>query len=274
MTPQLSGQQFAMDSTKNVKVLPFDQNPPRVLVISHSSLECLPSDHGPNQVLTLCLVNENLTLKVIHHSNISMVHDLHSKNMHLDPLSEEPPAVTKSLWGPFQDLSSALLEHGEPNAPAQNTNDAADVSTIDLQDLLWNLPNVNDDPILMDNLCHLLNALPFDGHSVVCDPKCHTGSFDDCLDHGEERTEHCIASIVKLGYASCSYALAGIHDDFNVIPITALFAVPSDYIQLLVPAFASFGMLMLGSYDVSKHACGLHCLMLRVSKHTREWSFS
>ena len=44
--------------------------------------------------------------------------------------------------------------------------------------------------LLMDNLCCLLNALLFDGRSVVCDPKCHTGLLDDCLDHGEERTEH------------------------------------------------------------------------------------
>ena len=71
--------------------------------------------------------------------------------------------------------------------------------------------------------------------SVVCDPKCHTGSFDDYLDHGEERTEHCIerkehciASIIKLGYASCSYALVGqIHDNFTLIPHTVPFAVPS-----------------------------------------------
>ena len=108
--------------------------------------------------------------------------------------------------------------------------DNADVSTIaiiDLQDLLWDPSNVNDDSILTGDLCHLLNALPFDGCSAVCDPKCHTGSFDVCLDHGEERTEHCIASIIKLGYASFSHALAGIHDDFTVIPNTAPFAVPS-----------------------------------------------
>ena len=48
---------------------------------------------------------------------------------------------------------------------------------------------MNDDSILMDNLCCLLNALPFDGRSAVCDPKCHTCSFDDCLDHGEERID-------------------------------------------------------------------------------------
>ena len=36
--------------------------------------------------------------------------------------------------------------------------------------ILWSPSNVNDDSILMGNLCHLLNAFPFDGHSVVCDP--------------------------------------------------------------------------------------------------------
>ena len=72
--------------------------------------------------------------------------------------------------------------------------------------ILWSPSNVNDDSILMDDLCHLLNAFPFDGCSVVCDPKCHTGSFDDCLDHWGgggtehciEQTEHCVASIIKL----------------------------------------------------------------------------
>ena len=138
--------------------------------------------------------------------------------------------IIKSLWKIFQDLFSTLPDHGETNAPMQNSNKNVDVSTIaiiDLQDLLWNPSNVNADSILMDNLCCLLNALLFDGHSVVCDPKCHTSHLDDCLDHGEERTEHCIASIIKLGYASCSYALAGIHDDFMVIPNTVPFTVPS-----------------------------------------------
>ena len=59
MTPQLYGQQLAMNSTKNVKVLPFDKGPPKVLVLSYSSLEHLPFDCGPNHVLTLYHVNEN-----------------------------------------------------------------------------------------------------------------------------------------------------------------------------------------------------------------------
>ena len=41
------------------------------------------------------------------------------------------------------------------------------------------------------------------------------------------RREQSIASITKLGYASCSYALAGIHDNFTIIPNTVPFAVPS-----------------------------------------------
>ena len=181
-------------------------------------------------MLMLCQVNENLTLRVIHHLNICLAHDPNSKNMHLEPLNEEPPVVIKSLWETFQDLSSTLPDHGETNAPMKNSNNNADASTIaiiDLQDLLWNSSNVNDDSVPMDDLCHLLNALSFDGRSVVCDPKCHTGSFNDCLDHGEERTEHCIVSIIKLRYTSCSYALAGIHDDFTVILDTVPFAVPS-----------------------------------------------
>ena len=51
---------------------------------------------------------------------------------------------------------------------------------------------MNDDSILIDDLCHLPNVFLFDGHYVVCDPKCHTGHLDECLDHGEERTGHCI----------------------------------------------------------------------------------
>ena len=149
--------------------------------------------------------------------------------MHLEPLNEEPPVVIKSLWKTFHDSCSTLPDHGETNAPMQNSNDNADASSmdmIDLQDLLWNPSNVNDDSILMNDLCHLLNALPCDV-AVFCDPKCHNGHLDDCLDHGEERTEHCIAPVIKLGYASCIYALAGIHDDFMVIPNTVPFAVPS-----------------------------------------------
>ena len=139
MTPWLYGQQLTMDSTKNVKVLHFDQGPPKVLVLSCSSLEHLPFDHGPNQVLMLCQVNENLTLKVIHHLNIHLALDPNSKNIHLEPLNEEPPVVMKSLQKTFQDLSSTLLDHGETNAPMQSSNDNADASTnaiIDLQDLV------------------------------------------------------------------------------------------------------------------------------------------
>ena len=116
------------------------------------------------------------------------------------------------------------MQHG---LPYLYNADVSTIAIIDLQDLLWSPSNMNDDSILMDDLCHLLNALPFDGCSVVCDPKCHTSHLDDCLDHREESTEHCIASIIKLGYASCSYALAGIHDNFTVIPDTVPFAVPS-----------------------------------------------
>ena len=48
---------------------------------------------------------------------------------------------------------------------------------------------MNDDSILMNNLCCLLNAIPFDGCSVICVPRSHTDSVVDCLDHGEEYTE-------------------------------------------------------------------------------------
>ena len=135
MTTQLYGQQLALDSTKNVKVLPFDQGPHKVLVLSCSSLECLPFDHGPNQVLMLCQVNENVTLKVIHHLNIHSAHDPNLKNIHLEPLNEKHPVVIKSLQKTLQDLSSTLLDHGETNAPAQNSNDNADASTMDIIDL-------------------------------------------------------------------------------------------------------------------------------------------
>ena len=99
-----------MGSNKNVKILPFDEGPPKVLVLS--SLECLPFDHGPNQVLMLCHINENLTLKVICCLNIHSACDLNSK--------------------------------------------------------MWSPSNVNNDSILMNNLCCLLNAIPFDGRSVIC----------------------------------------------------------------------------------------------------------
>ena len=98
---------------------------------------------------------------------------------------------------------------------------------------------------------------------MVCDPKCHTGSFDDCLDHGEERTEHCIASIIKLGYASCSYALAGIHDDFTVIPNTVPFAVPSLTTDTLLPPILHSllppPMNLQKSYDSWAYAPMLQC---------------
>ena len=38
----------------------------------------------------------------------------------------------------------------------------------------------------------------------------------------------------------------------SFILLAALFAAPTDYIELIVPAFASFGMPMLGSCDVSE----------------------
>ena len=87
-----------MGSTKNVKVLPFDQGPATPSSGSFFfQLGCLPFDCGPNQVLMLCQVNEILTLKVIHHSNIHSACDPNSKNMCLEPLNEEPPVVIKSL---------------------------------------------------------------------------------------------------------------------------------------------------------------------------------
>ena len=48
---------------------------------------------------------------------------------------------------------------------------------------------MNNDSILMNNLCCLLNAIPFDGRSVICDPRTHTDNVIDCLDHGEGCTE-------------------------------------------------------------------------------------
>ena len=122
-----------MGSTKNVKILPFDEGPPKFMVLFCSSLECLPFDCGPNQVLTLCHINENLTLKVICCLNINSAHDPNSK------------------------MSSPS--------------------------------NVNNDSILMNNLYCLLNAIPFDGCSVICVPRSHTDIVVDGLDHGEENTE-------------------------------------------------------------------------------------
>ena len=49
--------------------------------------------------------------------------------------------------------------------------------------------NVNDDSLLMNNLCCLLNAILFYGRSVICVPRSHTDSVVDCLNHGEEYTE-------------------------------------------------------------------------------------
>ena len=46
-----------------------------------------------------------------------------------------PPVVIKSLQKTFQDLSSTLPDHGETNAPMQNSNDNADASTMDIIDL-------------------------------------------------------------------------------------------------------------------------------------------
>ena len=43
--------------------------------------------------------------------------------------------VIKSLQNTFQDLSFTLLDHGETNAPTQNSNDNADASTMDVVDL-------------------------------------------------------------------------------------------------------------------------------------------
>ena len=55
--------------------------------------------------------------------------------------------------------------------------------------VLWSLLNVNNDYILVNDLYCLLTALLFDGHSLICDPRSHTDSIIDCLDHGEECTE-------------------------------------------------------------------------------------
>ena len=77
-----------------------------------------------------------------------------------------------------------------------------------------------------------------EGYSIKIDDKsvkvggtqCLTTLYGLAIERTEyciERIEHCIASIIKLGCASCSYALAGIHDDFTVIPNTVPFMVPS-----------------------------------------------
>ena len=55
--------------------------------------------------------------------------------------------------------------------------------------VLWSLLDVNNDYVLVNNLYHLLAALLFYGCSVICDPRSHTDSVVDCLDHGEECTE-------------------------------------------------------------------------------------
>ena len=57
--------------------------------------------------------------------------------------------------------------------------------------VLWSLLNVKNDYILMNDLYCLLNALLFDGRSVICDPSHHTDSVVDYLDHGEE----CVQSL-------------------------------------------------------------------------------
>ena len=108
---------------------------------------------------------------------------------------------------------------------------------------------MNDDSILLDDLCHLLNAFLFDCHSVVCDPNTLV-ILMTVLDHGEERaehckerTEHCIASIIKLGYArSCSDALAGIHDNFTLIPRSVPFVEPilTTDMSIAMPTNATF----------------------------------
>ena len=48
---------------------------------------------------------------------------------------------------------------------------------------------MNNDYILVNDLYHLPTALLFDGCSVICDPRSHTDSVIDCLNHGEECTE-------------------------------------------------------------------------------------
>ena len=88
-------------------------------------------------MLMLCQVNENLAIKVIHHLNIHLAHDPNLKNICLEPLNEESPVVIKSLKKTFQDLSSTLPDHGETNAPTQNSNNNADASTMEIiQDLV------------------------------------------------------------------------------------------------------------------------------------------
>ena len=88
----------------------------------------------------------NDTLMIIHHSNICLVHDLGSKNFHLEPLNEEPPVVIKLLWKISQGFSFTLPVHGETTAPLHNSNDDADDSTM----AIINLEDLVDHTFLMD----------------------------------------------------------------------------------------------------------------------------
>ena len=106
---------------------------PKVWVLSCSSLEHLPFDHGPNQALTLCQVNENLTLKVFCHLNIHLACDPNSKNKCLEPLNVEPPVVIKSLQKTYL-LPCWIMGRPMPLCKIQMSM-LADASTMDINDL-------------------------------------------------------------------------------------------------------------------------------------------
>ena len=75
------------------------------------------------------------TLKIIHHSNICLAHDPTSKNLHCDPLNDDPPKIIKSLPHQCTHASdSPLLAHGE--TVDFNDEDSSNMAIVDPQDLV------------------------------------------------------------------------------------------------------------------------------------------
>ena len=82
------------------------------------------------------------TLRVIHHSNIHLARDPTSKNLHCEPLNDDPPKIIKSLpcWHTHASDSPSLA-HGETVLPLPNFDDEdnPNMAIVDPQDLVGHM---------------------------------------------------------------------------------------------------------------------------------------
>ena len=104
----------------------------------------------------------------------------------------------------------------------------------------------------MNNLCCLLNAVPFDGCSVICDPRTHTDNVIDCLDHGEAATVGNYDSVSSMSAASREPAAVQVYEESKDF---------SNALTLDMNGVSKIGLDIIGtdsvvtSSDIEREAC-------------------